>query len=394
MKTLWLLFLAELKIIFRNRMALFWSLVFPVLFIATFGLFNFEGGGLAKLVIVDQAQNEASKPIVETIKKVDYFSVAESSDRDAAVDDLKKDKVNMVLVIPKELTLPKPAADQPAAGTSAAGPNSVAQSAAASAAAGSKTAAEPVKLEVLYSKANAQTSGTALSAVQGIVTNLNIELTGTPRILTVADTPLETKEIRYIDFLTPGILGFGLMNASIIGLAIAMSTYREKNIFKRMMATPLNMRSYSLAAILAHLVRSLVQIMLILAAAKLLFNVHIYGNWLWLLVVGVMGNLIFLGLGLAIAGFSKTSSAAQGLAQVITLPMMFLAGTFFPTESLPKAVKFIAEKLPLAPIIRMMRDVALNDKTPFTNLNDVWLVTGWIVFALGLALYTFRFHKE
>ena len=57
----------------------------------------------------------------------------------------------------------------------------------------------------------------------------------------ITTQPMETLNIKYIDFFVPGILAMSLMNSGVIGLSTAFVTYREKGILRRIKVTPFSL---------------------------------------------------------------------------------------------------------------------------------------------------------
>jgi hypothetical protein len=142
------------------------------------------------------------------------------------------------------------------------------------------------------------------------------------------------KKTNYFDFVLAGVLGMALMNSSVQSIAIGMSKYREDKILKRITTTPLRTWKFIVAEVSSRLVLNLVQISVILALGLGVFKGHFYGNYFVLFLLALLGGLLFQLIGFTIAGVSKNTDAAEGLATFATIPMMFLAGVFFPIDGL------------------------------------------------------------
>jgi len=74
--------------------------------------------------------------------------------------------------------------------------------------------------------------------------------------------------------------------------------------------------------------------------------------------------------------------------------MMFLAGVFFPIDSLPKWLYLIVQYLPLAPLLRILRGVMLEGNSPFFEPRNITIVAIWIVVSLGISIWKFRLSDE
>ena len=199
-----------------------------------------------------------------------------------------------------------------------------------------------------YNGANASEARVGLDAVGRLTQSLNLRLAG----VTVPSVEMEPravagKSVDYYDFLLPGLVAMGVMNFSIIGMSVAIARFREQRILKRILATPLAPVKFLSAQVGARLLLSLVQAALILAVGVYGFGAHIYGNVVWLFVFALLANVVFLNFGFAVAGRSPNPDAAQGTANAVALPMMFLSGVFFPTDTLPLVMQAIVKFLPL-----------------------------------------------
>jgi ABC-2 type transport system permease protein len=105
------LLIVFLKMTFRDKQALFWTLLFPCMFIIIFGLFNFDNPGNAKIAVIDQANSEISQQFVAGLEKIDFLKIESSDNVDSSKDLLKNDKLEFVLVIPESFNINLPAAN-------------------------------------------------------------------------------------------------------------------------------------------------------------------------------------------------------------------------------------------------------------------------------------------
>jgi ABC-2 type transport system permease protein len=210
----------------------------------------------------------------------------------------------------------------------------------------------------------------------------------------VKEESTNQRTLSYFDFVLMGLIGLALMNASVQGIAITMANYREDQILKRLTTTPLKTWKFVGAEVLSRLVLNVLQVGLILSIGYFGFHAHIYGNIFLIFVFALLGGLLFQSLGFLVASVAKTTDAAQGMAVAITIPMMFLAGVFFPIDQLPKWLSMIVQYLPLAPLLRMIRTIGLEASSPFANPINIAIVIGWIVIALAVSVWRFRLTDE
>jgi len=387
MITFFKLFWANIKMTVRNRQALFWQLVFPIIFIVIFGLFNMDSFATSKILIIDRADTTVSHKIVDGMKEIDLFKAETSTDYnqlDNAKGKLKRSELDFILVIPEtvkdipESFTPKVTIDPKTMQPSVQMPDMPTD----------------VKMTVYYNEANVASNQFVLNMLDQVTTEINANASGAPKIFTLDKQALSNRQVRYIDFLVPGILAMSLMQSGIIGIAVYIAEAREKKILKRILATPIDRKTFIAAQVLSRLALSFVQAVIIILTAKILYDVNIYGAYWAVAVWALLGTLVFLNIGFIIAGFSKTASAAESLSQVISMPMMFLSGVFFSTDTLPKFVQKLVDILPLTPVIDALRNI-INNGEPFSStLPQLWIVLPWLAGTFIVAMLVFRVARD
>lgn len=355
------LLIANIKIIVRNRQALFWALVFPLIFVVVFGLFRFDEMGNATVAIVDRSQDPVSRALVRNLATIELLELDEGLDEESARQALRDGKLDFVLVIPEGL----------ARGLQEGGP--------------------PIPLTVLYDQARMQVNQLVLGVIQQFIDQVNLELQDARPLITLEPEGIQARRVGYFDYLLPGFVGMGVMMYAITGLASTIALYRQQKIFKRLLTTPLRVRTFFTAQITAHLLLSLLQSAIILAAGVFLFDAHIYGNVLWMFPLVLLANIIFLNLGFIVGAVAGTVPAADGLASSISIPMMFFSGVFFPTETLPGVLKDIVQYLPLTPLLDALRGVAIEAEPFWAYPWELGILGVWIVVTSAVALKVFRF---
>jgi len=358
---MWKLFISDLKMLARNRQALFWVLFFPLMFTAIFGLFFGKNTNIGTIAVIDKSNNQISQGLVTTLEKTDVFKIQTESDLPAAKDEIQRSIISAVVYIPKNF--------------------------------GSTSPIAPKQVEIIYDP-----GGQVYSSLSGIVnqylTSVNYQIQNSEPIFSSTLEPVSNRTLTYFDFVLAGVLGLALMNSSVIGLGVSMAKYREDKILKRITTTPVKSWKFVLAEVFSRLVINLIQIIIILGVGKYLFDAHIYGNIFILLPVVLVGAFLFQLLGFVVASFSKTADAAQGMATAITIPMMFLAGVFFPIDSLPKWLYTFVQYLPLSPLLRIIRNVMLEGTSPFLTPKNSVIIVAWIAIALLVSIYKFKLSDE
>ena len=351
---------ANLKMIVRNRQALFWAMAFPLIFVAVFGLFDLDDLPVYEVAVVDEAGNALSRSLVNDLAALESFDVELRPEPGKALEEIRDGELGYLLTIPPDLS------ERIEAGGIA-------------------------DISLVFDESR-QDSSIVLGQLQRFLDQQNLNLAGAPRSIAFVPEGVRADEADFFDFLLPGFVGMGVMTYSIIGIATVLTAYKEQRIFKRILATPLPVRSFFAGMISSNLILSLVQAAVILAAGVFILSGSIHGSVPQLFLIVLLGNLVFLSIGFIIGAYAKTVQAAGGLGNAVTLPMMFLSGTFFPTDDLPGGISTVVEFLPLSPMLVMMRGVALDADNFWEFPLEIGVLLAWIAATALIATRVFRFR--
>ena len=188
----------------------------------------------------------------------------------------------------------------------------------------------------MYDPGNTQSNIIILNFLDKYLTQANFKLQNAKPIFQIEEEKTTDRELNYFDFVLVGLIGMALMNSSVQGVSITMAKYRDDKILKRITTTPLPAWQFIISEVLARLILNI----------------------------------------------------------AITIPMMFLAGVFFPIDQLPDWLSKIVQYLPLAPFLRMLREIGLESISPLTNPINIIIVISWIAVMLVIASYRFRLTEE
>ncbi|HEV8581169.1 MAG TPA: ABC transporter permease [Thermoanaerobaculia bacterium] len=197
---------------------------------------------------------------------------------------------------------------------------------------------------------------------------------------------------RYIDFLIPGLLGMNLMGTGIWSIAFSVTTARNRRVLKRLIATPMRKSHYLLAQILGRLGFLIPEIVILVGAGWLLFDVAVRGSLVLLFATSLLGAMAFCGMGLLIASRVKTVEGASGLANLVMMPMWLLSGVFFSSERFPDAVQPAIDLLPLTALNQALRGIITEGRGIAAIAPQLAIVALWGMASFAAALKIFRWR--
>ncbi|RJQ31734.1 MAG: ABC-2 transporter permease [Actinobacteria bacterium] len=362
-KTFLKLIKTNFKMTFRNKQAIAWTFVMPVILMILFGLaFGKERTISMKVAVIDNAKSTFSKEFVKGLKKIDVFRVSEGK-KATEIKALKNGDRLAVIVLPgdfgnnaqayikasigkaKAASLTRhpersavPAGRQEGSRDSLASPQNDLQS---------EPKVGASEIQVYYDEANRTMAQTAKMIMNQLVSSMNQKVAKSPKLFKVKEKNISAKKLSTIDFYVAGIIAMFTMQGGVMQVIMILVGYREQGILRRLKATPMSTTQYLGSQILVRILIALLQLALLLGIAIVAFGAQVAGS-IWLLTALVIeGSLVFIALGFTLASFARTNQTAMALAQLITLPMMFLAGVFFPTDTFPQLVQPLIKAIPL-----------------------------------------------
>ena len=211
-------------------------------------------------------------------------------------------------------------------------------------------------------------------------------------LVSATERKVREKGSRYIDFVIPGLLGMNIMSGGIWGLGFAIVEARRRNLLKRLVSTPMPRTHFLASFLFSRFVFLVVEMIVILGSAVLLFGVPVRGSLVQLLVVCVVSALAFGGVGLLIASRSQTIEGVSGLMNLVMMPMWVLSGVFFSSTNFPAAAQPFIQALPLTATINALRGTMLQGIGWGGVSVPLLIVSGWGVVAFGVALRVFRWR--
>ena len=197
---------------------------------------------------------------------------------------------------------------------------------------------------------------------------------------------------RYVDFLVPGLIGMNLMGSGLWGLGFTIVIARSRKILKRFAATPMRRSHYLLSFMLSRLVFLFLEVAAVVLFAWLAFGFTVRGSWLTVSLITLLGGFTFSGIGLLVAARPTTIEGVSGLMNFIMLPMWLLSGTFFSSERFPNVLQPFIKALPLTALNTLLRAV-MNEGAPlWTNWMHIAILLAWLLISFVVALKIFRWQ--
>ena len=233
----------------------------------------------------------------------------------------------------------------------------------------------PVNLMYRYSPSD-QLGVEAEGVVSSVADAFGLKIIGQNRMIGVSFISFSARPLKYVDYYMPGLIAAFIMTNGVIGLTSVASEFRRTKLIKRLSATPLTKLDWILGNVISQTVLAL-----LLSAVMILIAIILYHSAVSIDVYSVatlvVGAVLFSGIGITLGGLIRDPEAASGLGNAIAFPMMFLSGTYWPIDAMPSYLQVVAKILPLTYFADGLRDAMIlnNVSGVLTNLGIVGAFT-------------------
>ncbi len=201
---------------------------------------------------------------------------------------------------------------------------------------------------------------------------------------------VKVDQIRYIDWLFPGILGMNIMFSSLFGVGYVIVRYRRIGVLKRLKATPVTAFEYLAAQMVSRVLILFATSFIVWVGCDLFLSLKVHGAWFDVFVVFLAGTVCLVCLGLVIACRGTNEELTNGIINFICWPMMFLSQVWFSIEGSAWWVKKIAEVLPLTRFLSAARKI-INDGATLADVSSdlmVLAVMSLVFLAIGAFFFS------
>jgi len=228
-------------------------------------------------------------------------------------------------------------------------------------------------------------------AIEQLPENLQgiAEVLADPIMFSTSEADVSGRPLRWIEYMVPGILGLVLLWSGLFHSSIAIATERTRGTFQRMVIAPVSSITVLAGKFVSSLVIVYLSAVIMLASGLLLFQVNLYWNVPAIILAVFLGALSAIGIGLIISSVTKNEEAANSIAVLISVPLQFFIGAFFPLDIMPEPAQIFGEALPFTKVVYAMQDI-MTKNLPFEAVIPEFIyltISGLILFVIGVIAY-------
>lgn len=360
--TVWAFFVVSIKRLFRDRLALFFTFLFPLIFLFVFGLLNRSNSVSFNVAIINESKSSFATQFIDQNSKAKILKVNKDvKDFTEANKLMGRGELDATIELPASF--------------------------------GDLRNGVPSGEAVIHYTQNSQSAATTLQSIlSSQFAEVNAKLLKTTPPFTAVTKQNNEHALSTFDYTFTGLVGFAILGAGIFGPMNYFPELKKMGILRRLHTTPLRVWQYFLSAMLSNAVTGLLSIAVMFAVAMSVFDLKVVGSFLSLIPFLAFGVIVILGIGLALGGWAKNERQVAPLGNIIVFPMMFLTGTFFPRFLMPEWLQHITAYIPLSPVIDGARMILSEGKTLFDLGPQLGIMAAWMIIIYFIAFRVFRWE--
>ena len=343
--------LAILKGFLRDRAAVFFAIVFPLMFLVLFGgIFNNASASKVNLIEVGHVSLVDNLPPGARGAFDQTFEVTHSNDLAASIAKVRKGDADVALE------------------------------------------SRGNQLVAHYTNTDRVKAAVTQGTLQAFVDGANVAASGKPPTYSLQSVGVEDQSLKVIQFVTPGLLGWAVAMSASFGAAATLNGWRNSKLLRRLQLAPVSTPSVVGARVAVTVAIALGQLAIFLGLGTAAFGLQLTGAWPMAIPLLVVGTLCFMAVGLLAGAVAKSTEGAVNMANFIVLPMAFLSGSFFPLEGAPAWLQALSHVLPLRWLNDGMTDVMVRGESWTAALVPMGVLAAFALVVSAVAAKFFRWE--
>lgn len=350
---------------FRDKMALFFSIGFPLIFLFVFGSLYSNNSSLSfNVALINQSKTSFATDFEKGVKENKVFKVnSDIKDLEKAKEKMSRSELDVAIVLPSDF-----------GGMS------------------SNSKLPSGQAKVYYTQNNQQSAQALSGMLDAQFKSINSKLVNAESPFTVVSEQINERSLSTFDYTFAGLLGFAIIGMGIFGPVNVFPELKKMGILRRLSTTPLRVWQYFLSTMIGQALIGMISLSIMFVVAMLIFDLKVVGNWFELAGFLTFSIVMILGIGLALGGWAKNERQVAPLSNIVVFPMMFLSGTFFPRFLMPEWLQNLSSYLPLTPVIDGIRLIANEGKHFVDILPQIGMIGAWMLIIYLIAFKVFRWE--
>ncbi len=194
----------------------------------------------------------------------------------------------------------------------------------------------------------------------------------------------------YVMYIVPGIIALTTLSATFSTVSMKILVQRMFYMsFDEMLLCPLHISSIILGKTVQGMLRALISCTILLIVGWLLSPQVVISPWIF--VVIILAGLMFSLLGMLAGMLAKKTQSLSLFSSIVVIPMTFLCGTLFDSNTLPTAAAYVIYALPLTHVSNLMRGIMLPEYS--VGIDSIAIMAAYIIVLYLVCYYMIKNNK-
>lgn len=314
MKVIWKLFLTTVKVFYRDRMAFFFTLIFPFIFVIIFGfVFGVGSSGENNRLLVGILSSEE-----ELYRVVNSIEGLEAKRFDSITDikqGILSGKLNAGVIY------------------------------------------EDSRVKLILNLATMQRNPFSRMLGETIANHLTKSRIKVGKVIDLNLNAIDPGRVTTTElgYMIPGVVAISIFNGALFSMLSIFSYYKKRGVLKRFSVTPIRGYQFIIGMILGRFVVTLSSATAVLLFSQLVFKVQFNVDWLLYLITASTSILGMMAFGILISSVFTEPEVASNVGSLLMTVMIFFSGVYFPIDFLPRYLRTVGSFLPLGYVARSIR---------------------------------------
>lgn len=353
---------ATLLAIVKNPGSIFFSLVFPLVFVWIFG--SFGKGGMPRYRIALSQGSDTTNALYAQLNASPFINLKEYNDTAQQRIDFEKGNLDAVMMLKQSIN--------------------------------DSTHKPHFEVKLILTSVKARNLAQLTSIVQNIAAGIEKQLNpNKEEFLTVEKEIYTVKEHNQIDEVLPGQIGFSILFSTLFGIAFTFYNLREQLVLKRFYASPVNRLNILLGVGISRIVFQLINVVVLIVVGKFFLGFglpHGIVTFIEMMLLSILMLLVLMGVGLIFSSIVKSDASIPLLINLFALPQMLLSGTFFPISVFPSWMQVLCKFLPLTHFNLAMHKISYDGASIMECWDNIGVIGLWGIGIYFLVYKIFRWE--
>lgn len=354
--------------VLRDRRTLLILIGMPIAQILIFGFALTNEVKNARIVVVDQAKDNASRHLIDRIAASNYFEIREDvMEMDRLETAFQNGQIKLGLIVPANFE--SDLAHQ-----------------------------RHAQVQIIADASDPNSATTLTNYVSSIIRDYQVDLNeqmAPPYQITPEIRMLYNPQLRGAPNFVPGVMALVLMLVSVMMTAISIVREKETGTMEVLLVSPFKPVWVILSKAVPYFVLSLINVFSIVLMSVFVLQIPVEGSWLLLFAESALFIVTCLTLGIFISIKTKSQQVAMLVSLMgMLLPTVMFSGFMFPIENMPVFLQAISNIVPAKWFYIIVKSIMIKG----VGIEGVWketLVLGGItLFLFVLSLRSFKIRLE